>query len=269
LASAVLVLLGSLTACKPPSTRTTVGIFLPYQSCCVGGGEIISEAQALGVRTVRFSQDVTQPVRGTFAVFERAGMRVVFSAINDPQPDGLGHNPGRPPGDLGLYRRQLGTVLDGMADPVVVQIENEEIARNFYVGTMAEYVEQLDVAIEVAHERDLKVTNGGITNKPLQLLVWQDYRNRGREAAADDFAARVFSAPADQWILRDLRKRPFLGLSRQPLLDTVVEDLRLPLVIWFDADGIPAYGLHDEPGALRANGETFKGWVRAHPDLVQ
>ncbi len=51
-------------------------------------------------------------------------------------------------------------------------------------------------------------------------------------------------------------------------LKAVVEQLRLPVVLWFDADGIPAMGLHDAPGELRPNGMTFKYYVAAHDNLI-
>jgi hypothetical protein len=51
-------------------------------------------------------------------------------------------------------------------------------------------------------------------------------------------------------------------------LGKLVQALHLPIVIWFDADGIPALGLHDSPGVLRPNGTAFKTYVDAHTDLV-
>ena len=51
-------------------------------------------------------------------------------------------------------------------------------------------------------------------------------------------------------------------------LQTAVVQKRLPVVVWFDADGLPAMGLHDAPGVLRANGEVFKAFVAGHDDIV-
>lgn len=50
----------------------------------------------------------------------------------------------------------------------------------------------------------------------------------------------------------------------------VFDEMRVPLVIWFDADGDPAVGLHDEPGVLRPNGVAFRdiaaaSWSGAPP----
>lgn len=50
----------------------------------------------------------------------------------------------------------------------------------------------------------------------------------------------------------------------------VFDEMRVPLVIWFDADGDPAVGLHDEPGVLRPNGIAFRdiaaaSWTGAPP----
>jgi len=41
----------------------------------------------------------------------------------------------------------------------------------------------------------------------------------------------------------------------------LVDETKAPFVLWFDADGIPAHGLHDAPGQLRPNGEVFAAKV--------
>lgn len=53
-------------------------------------------------------------------------------------------------------------------------------------------------------------------------------------------------------------------------LTTTVADEHLPFVIWFDADGDPAQGLHDATThALRPNGTEFKAWLASHRDLIR
>jgi hypothetical protein len=52
-------------------------------------------------------------------------------------------------------------------------------------------------------------------------------------------------------------------------LQTLVSDLRLPFVIWFDADGIPAQGLHDGIGQLRPNGQAFRDFAASHGELLR
>lgn len=39
---------------------------------------------------------------------------------------------------------------------------------------------------------------------------------------------------------------------------TALAAIGVPIVLWFDADGDPAVGLHDTPGTLRPNGEAFR-----------
>lgn len=45
---------------------------------------------------------------------------------------------------------------------------------------------------------------------------------------------------------------------------TTLADLHVPVVIWFDADGDPAVGLHDAPGVLRPNGDAFAAFASQH-----
>ncbi len=43
-----------------------------------------------------------------------------------------------------------------------------------------------------------------------------------------------------------------------------LDRLGVPIVIWFDADGDPALGLHDKPGDLRDNGKAYRTVAEAH-----
>jgi len=301
--------------------------------------DVVTEARALGLHTVRFSQDAANPKRRPgFAVFRRAGFRMVLTVNYDQRPAN-GGRPSHPPvgaAALATYRRRLASLLDATGRPALLQVGNEEIAPRFFTGTMPQYVAQLNAAVSVAHRRGIKVTNGGLTSEPVALLTWDDLRRHGHAAEADRFAARAFSDPNDRWILRDLRAKPFRGLrraalqagwdrarqlipafrashmdyvnfhwyhhdaralapvvaylrraTRKPVVTTeigqydlradvvtadlraVVSKLRLPFVVWFDADGMPARGLHDAPGRLRANGRAFRAYVEAHRALLR
>jgi hypothetical protein len=312
-------------------TRTTLGILTPLIG--LDAPDVIAEARALGVDTVRLSQDVANPtVRPALHVVQREGLKLLLTVNNAQERDAQGNRPGHPPvtpEELAAYHRRLGSLLDALQrPPVLLQVENEEIEPRFFAGTMTQYLGELDAAVAVAHARGIEVTNGGITGRPLALLTWQHYRNRGLEARADDFARRTFTRPQDAGVLQDLLRRPFTGLRRQPLqaawdraselvaafrasrmdyvnfhwyfdddrslrqavrylrratgkpvvttevgqhntepavvtghLRTLVKRLRLPFVIWFDADGTPALGLHDAPGVLRPNGIAFRDFV--------
>jgi hypothetical protein len=332
----VLALVLASLAVGASGCTTRMGIFLPFINGAIGPQEITTEARAVGVRTARFSQDVTAPVRPTFAAFERNGIDLVVDLHNDPQPNPNGHNVSSPPDtpeEVATWRQQVATILDGIPKPVVVQVENEENSTSYFQGEMSNYIHQLNATVDAAHPRNVKVTNGGITSRPVALLTWQDYKDRGLDAKADNLALRVFGdAPG---VLADLRREPFAGLRNLSLqaawdrakllipafrksamdyvnfhwyeddsqalrevvdylrratlkpvitteigqhntdprvvtghLATVVEKLRLPIVIWFDADGDPAMGLHDQPGVLRPNGEAFRQYLAAHDNLV-
>ena len=310
--------------------RTTPGILTPLIG--IDAADVIAEARALGVDTVRLSQDVTNPtVRPALHVVQREGLALLLTVNNAQERDAQGNRPAHPPvtpEELAAYRQRLGGLLDRLQRPVLLQVENEEIEPRFFSGTMAEYLGELDAAVAVAQARGIRVTNGGITGRPLALLTWQHYRDRGLEAEADDFARRTFTRPQDAGVQQDLLRKPFTGLRRQPLqaawdragelvaafrssrmdyvnfhwyfnddrslrqavrylrratgkpvittevgqhntepavvtghLRTLVKRLRLAFVIWFDADGTPALGLHDAPGVLRPNGIAFRDFV--------
>lgn len=93
------------------------------------------------------------------------------------------------PTDTNAYKKILGEVLDKYK-PEVVVVENEETIKKYHSGPIEDYINELTAAIGVAHSRGLKVTNGGLTNRELGLLVYNDYLQRGMKKEADDFAAR-------------------------------------------------------------------------------
>jgi hypothetical protein len=90
LAAGVCLALGGVSSCSPPPCgaipcgKTTLGIFTPRFTNVTDAGYVTTEARALGVQTVRMSQQVTQPPRSAFNVFERNGMDVVATMINGP-----------------------------------------------------------------------------------------------------------------------------------------------------------------------------------------
>jgi hypothetical protein len=322
---------------KQPCGRTQLGSFTPFVTNLVGFDDMVTEARALGVRTQRFSQVVGAAPRPAFALFQREGIAAVPTVRSHPQKNAAGDNPAHPPAtapELATYRIQLAQLLDSVPHPPLLMVENEEVSTKFFAGTMAQYAQELEAAVQVAHARGIPVTNGGLTDQPVKLLVWKDYEDRGLTELAYDFAGRAFaSQPA---IVRALRAQPFTGLpnaglqaawdraeelvpllrhsrmdyvdfhwytddeqvlaevvdylqrtTRKPVvtteigqhnttpsvvsghLGTLVSELRLPFVIWFDADGIPAYGLHESIGQLRPNGTVFKAFVAANRDLLR
>ena len=263
--ASLLVVTAGLAACVPgpcgsspcaPGPPSQVGIFIPLFTGVTDANDVVAEANALGVHTARASQDVTASgVRPAFATFAAKGLKTVLTALNHPVPDGTGHNPVAPPvtpEELATYRTQLGAKLDAVAAPSVVQVENEENAAEFFSGTMTQYRAELDAAIEVAHARGVTVTDGAITSNPLAMLVWKDYKDRGLDVEADNFAARAFKDPADAWILRDLRKVPFTGLSRQNLQiawDKATE--LVPLLATSNVDFVNFHWYIDDDQALK------------------
>lgn len=328
----VLMLLASSCRYLPDDSLSTVGIFTTGES----SQAVIDEAAALGVTTVRNSQDVTAPVRAATLAYRNAGLRLVLHAKSGPA---LASPPLTTDKAIADYQRQLGATLEATR-PALLAVENEENYTGYYTGTAAQYLRQLNAAATVAHAQGIPVTDGGITSTMVALSTWKDLYDRGLDAEASDFATRAFADEA--WIRRDLAVRPFKGLSRPPAeasrqkaldliaafrtapidavnfhwyidddraleqtieylrratgkpvvstemgqyptgqpatdasvvdghLTTAVGNERLPFLIWFDADGSRAVGLHDPAtGTLRRSGTTFRTWLRNHDGLIR
>jgi hypothetical protein len=116
----------------------------------------------------------------------RAGLKLVLTIRNS------GPKPTAPPQDLLTFQRTLGQVLDKYR-PVVLVVENEENSALFYTGTPEEYAAELQSACEVAHQKGIPCTNGGLVSTLVALLVYDHYLQSGESDKAQDFSARAFS----------------------------------------------------------------------------
>ncbi len=66
-------------------------------------------------------------------------------------------------------------------------IENEEQNRSYHIGSVTvDYIAQLTRAIDIAHQHGVKITNGGLSTKPLRDLTYR-YKLKTDSAAAQKF----------------------------------------------------------------------------------
>lgn len=93
------------------------------------------------------------------------------------------------PKDTNTYKEILSQILDKY-HPELVVVENEEIIKKYHSGPIEDYINELTAAVGVAHSKGLKVTNGGLTNRDLALLVYNHFKDQGSRKDADDFARR-------------------------------------------------------------------------------
>lgn len=104
--------------------------------------------------------------------------------------------------------------------PYLVAVENEEVNAQNYSGSVQGYINELTAATQFLHANNIKVTNGGLTEEVLCILVYRDYLSRGLTAQAADFAKRTMP-PAIINSLPSLSNYP--GLANRVLAaDTLV-----------------------------------------------
>lgn len=172
--------------------RNPFGVMLPSQ--LVRSPQGILVAKALGAAYFRPSSVFLDQWDGTCRECDiglEAGLKLVLTVRNN------GPSATSPPSDLGVYRNTLSQVL-GKYRPVVLVVENEENSALFYTGTPEQYATQLRAACEVAHRLGIRCTNGGLVSTLVALLVYDHYLASGQTAAAQDFAARAFTAEQRQ-----------------------------------------------------------------------
>ncbi len=86
------------------------------------------------------------------------------------------------------------------------------------------------------------------------------YRSTGPytdSRALRDAIATIKGITGKQVVTNEVGQRGTTPAAVTGTLEVLVDEMKAPFVLWFDADGIPAHGLHDTPGHLRPNGQAF------------
>lgn len=99
-------------------------------------------------------------------------------------------NPSTPPSDWNAYKTTLAQII-GKYRPEVLVVENEEnSATIFYNGTTQQYLEELKVACEIAHQKGVRCANGGLVSSLVVFLVSENYKANGDAKKADEYLNR-------------------------------------------------------------------------------
>ncbi len=160
----------------------------------------------------------------------RANLKLVLTVRNN------GPRATSPPKDLATYRRKLGEVL-AKYRPALLVVENEENSELFYAGTPDDYRTELTAACQVAHQKSIPCTNGGLVSTLVALLVYDNYLGSGDVTAAENFRTRAFNP--DQWqALQSGQARE--QLERGRVLLTMYRTASIDYVNfhWYISDGI-------------------------------
>lgn len=173
-----------------------------------------------------------------------AGLKLVLTVrANGPGPT-------TPPSDLVTYRSTLRSVL-ARYRPEVLVVENEENSALFYTGTPEQYGAELQAACEVAHQRGVPCTNGGLVSALVALLVYHHYLEIGDHARAQDFLRRVFT-PEQQQLVDSPRAREQLEKGKRLLAIYKTAGIDYVNFHWYIADpgalGEAVAYLHEQTG---------------------
>ncbi|MEO7209854.1 MAG: hypothetical protein ABIY35_02825 [Chitinophagaceae bacterium] len=88
--------------------------------------------------------------------------------------------------DLDVYRSKLNDILTKYK-PEILLVENEELVLKFHSGDIGDYLNMLKVAVDVAHSHGVKVSDGGITNPQISLLIYDYLVSQNQRDEADRF----------------------------------------------------------------------------------
>jgi hypothetical protein len=189
-------------------------------------------AKQLGVRYFRGSTAdvlVWDGQCSECAAVHNAGLQFVLTIRNASSEQGTS----QPVTDVPAFQKTVGEILD-LYKPALVAVENEEDIPRYFSGTAEQYFTELKAACEVAHEKKIKCTNGGITYTGATWLTYESYVDSGQTQAAQSFAQRGL----------DPSQRPkTLSPQGQPIIQQVV-DHEMSLVSRYKAAGVDYMNIH-------------------------
>ncbi len=115
------------------------------------------------------------------------GLKLVLTIRNN----GGAGQPSTPPSDLNAFKQTLAQIIDKYK-PEILVIENEEnSAAIFYSGTTSQYLQELKAGCEVAHQKGIKCTNGGLVSSLVVFLVADSYQQAGDQNKANEYLNRT------------------------------------------------------------------------------
>ncbi|MFN8598566.1 MAG: alpha/beta hydrolase [Anaerolineae bacterium] len=178
----------------PPANASTTQRLNPF-GLLVGGDNLTDQhrvdlAKALGVTYFRPWYVTVEDWGGACLdpaceLAQAAGLKLILTIRNNANLGGT-----TPATDLNAYQAKLSSILDKY-QPEVIVVENEESSAQSWAGSVDQYAAELKAACSVAHQKNVKCTNGGLDSLTVGLLVWADAIERGLTTEACDFVQRA------------------------------------------------------------------------------
>lgn len=124
-----------------------------------------------------------------------------------------------------------------MLKPALVVVENEETNTKYFkinsISDADKYLNILKGAIAVCAARDIKVTNGGITNYLLTMLTWDWLNSKYGVTTANDWASNVM-APSLYNIVKNPASASYLALGKYMISSYAALPLSYVNIHWYE-----------------------------------
>lgn len=195
--------LNSRTITLPSSNKNTAVVDNPFGVMISGSTSQIKAQTAvkLGAKYYRPLSVFVDRWQGNCEecdVAVEAGLKLILTIRNG----GGSGQPSTPPSDINTFRQILGQIVDKYK-PEVLVIENEENSGTiFYSGTPQQYLTELRAGCEIAHQKGVKCTNGGLVSSLVAALVFDNYKQMGDQDKANEYLSRTLVGSKQSMILQ-------------------------------------------------------------------
>lgn len=184
---------GTLSVSSPPNTNTTYGIFAAASDYGTALQGRMNHAHYVGVPLFRYNYDYVQQNGSapTYRVNEITDDGLLTALTFNHNANGMqwpqgDHSFPNTTAEINFFSSKLDSLLGLPDKPEVVSINNEEGHREYWEGTVQEYLVWMEKCVQVGHAHGLPVTNGGTTiGIVYAMLRW--YIDRGASQDSIDF----------------------------------------------------------------------------------
>lgn len=189
---------GTLAVSSPPNVNTVYGIFAAASDYGTALQGRMNHAHYVGVPLFRYNYDYVQqngsapPYRVNEITDDGLLTALTFNhnanGMQWPQGD---HSFPNTTAEINFFSSKLDSLLGLPDKPEVVSINNEEGHREYWEGTVQEYLVWMEKCVQVGHAHGLPVTNGGTTiGIVYAMLRW--YIDRGASQDSIDFIKNAY-----------------------------------------------------------------------------
>lgn len=176
---------GTLAVSSPPNVNINYGIFPLTSQTYPTFQARLDHAHYVGVPVFRYNYDYGDQYKTDDVINDGLRCALTYNhRRNGMQSPNTNHDFPVGTAEINFFAGKLDSVLSLPDKPEIVSVCNEEGHREYWNGTVQQYLAFLEACVTVSHNHGIPISNGGITN-PVVYSLRKWYVDRGLQDSVD------------------------------------------------------------------------------------